>query len=147
MADTTIRWALAKHFITKLRALPALEDVQIEPGFPGDTQEPDSIWISELDGDLEIPVSKAARMQRDDKFTIPFEFRVAGRVDLDETMTRLSVLVAALEELLATDPGLENFDGLIDAEINSEVMTAGNMRGAGCLGFAQVVVSAHARLT
>lgn len=147
-ATTSIRWALTKHLIEILRASEQLAGVQIEPGFPGDRQEAESIWVDGLDGEVNIPVAKADRMHRDDKFDIPFQIRVAGKVDLDETMQRVSEIVAGIEDPLATDPHLEDYAGaIVAAEITDERMTAGEIKGAGWVGFAEVVVNVWVRLT
>lgn len=122
-----------------------LDGVQVEPGWPGDTLKDEAVWVDELDGELVIPVMSAGRKYRDDKFTVPFEIRVTGKKDLDATMSRLSVIVAAIEDVLADDPGLDGLDGLIAAEVTAERMTAGEIANTGWVGFAEVVVSCHAR--
>ena len=144
MASTTIRWDVTKHLIDIIRT--QFNDLQIEPGFPGDRLEAESVWIDELDGEIEIPVMSAGRKYRDDRFTIPFEIRVAGKSDLDSTMERLAEIVAGIEDVMADDPGLDDFDGLLSAEVASERMTAGELKGAGWVGFGEVIVSCHARM-
>lgn len=142
-ATNTIRWDVTKHLIAIIRT--KFNDLQVEAGFPGDRMEAESVWVDELDGEITIPVMKSGRKHRDDEFTIPFEIRVAGRSDLDSTMERISEIIAGIEDVLADDPGLDDFDGLIDAVIDSERMTSGEIRNAGWIGFGEVVVSCHAR--
>lgn len=143
MAPSTIRWDVTKHLVDRIRDRhPGL---QVEPGWPGDRLEAEAVWVDELDGEVTIPVMTAGRKYRDDKFTIPFEIRVAGKGDLDDTMARLSEIVAGIEDDLADDPALGDFDGLISAEVSSERMTSGEIRNVGWIGFAEVVVSCHAR--
>lgn len=127
-----------------LRIGRGLDGVQVEPGYPGDTQTDESVWVDGLDGDVEIPVMTAGRKMRDDEFKVPFAVRVAGLPTLDATMARLSEIVAALEDELADDPGLGALDGLIDAVISSETLTVGQLRTV-FIGFGQVVVDCHAR--
>lgn len=122
-----------------------MDGVLVEPGWPGDKLEAETVWVDQLDGDLSIAVLSAGRKRRDDKFDIPFEIRVAGKSDLDATMDRLSEIVAAIEDVLADDPGLDAFTGLIAAWISSERMTSGEVAGTGWIGFGEVVVSCHAR--
>lgn len=146
MATTSIRWALTKHLIDILRNDVDLASVTVEPGWPGNEYvTAEMVWVDELAGDVVVPVMSAGRKQRDDVFTIPFEIRVAGKTDLDAVMERLSVLVATIEDALANDPGLDTYDGLIDAEVVSERFTAARTPD-GVLGFAEVVVEAHSRL-
>lgn len=144
MASNTIRWSLTKAIIDLLRA--QLPDMQIEPGYPGDTLAAEAIWVGILDGQVDIPVMTAGRKDRDDQFDIPFEVTVRGLSDLDSTMTRLSELVSVIEDVLADDPGLNNFDGVIDAQVTRERMTSADVQGAGRVGNAEVIVSVHSRL-
>lgn len=122
-----------------------LDGVQVEAGWPGDTLKSEAVWIDQLDGEVTIPVMTAGRKYRDDRFTVPFEVRVAGKASLDATMTRLAVIVAEIEDVLADDPGLDTLDGLISAEVSEERMTAGEIANTGWIGFAEIVVSCHAR--
>jgi len=146
-ALTSIRWSLTSHLVDLLRNDPTLLGVSVEPGWPGAKHvTAEMVWVDELAGDVAIPLAVAGRKPRDDDFTIPFELRVAGMTTLDETMARVSELVAAIENVLANDPTLGDFDGLIDAEITSERMTAGETPESGYVGFAEVVVSCHSRL-
>lgn len=145
MATTNVRWAVIQHLLGALRAADGMVGVQVSAGWPGEDVKPDTIWIDSVEGQVQIPVMQGGRKQRDDKFDIPFEFRVVDRKDLDATMQRLTVLVAALEDILADDPGLADEDGVIDAEITDERLTCAQTRD-GALGFAQVTVSVHSRL-
>ncbi|MBM3659477.1 MAG: hypothetical protein FJW95_08215 [Actinobacteria bacterium] len=122
-----------------------LAGVQVEPGWPGDQLEAEAVWVDELDGEVTYPVMVGGRKHRDDKFTIPFQIRVAGQSDLDSTMTRLSEIVAAIEDVFADDPSADGFTGLIDAVISRERMTSGDLRGAGVIGFGEITVACHAR--
>ena len=146
MATTTIRWTVAKYLLDQLRQHNLLGGVLIAPGWPGDNVRPETIWIDELRGDVSIPVLKAGRMYRDDKFEIPLAVRVTSKGDVDLTMTRLLEIVSAIEDVLADAADLNGFDGLISIEVTSESTTAIDSRD-GYYGFGEVVVSAHARLT
>jgi hypothetical protein len=144
MAESrTIRWLCAKRVVELLRERPGLEGVQIEPGFPGDTLEDQAVWIDELDGDIEVPVSKGVDgiVARDDNFTVPFEVRVVGLADLDDTMTRLSEIVAEIELCAATDSQLGQLDGVVTARVTGERFTAAQIKGVGYVGFAEVVIT------
>lgn len=143
MARNTIRWDVTQHLVRQIR--DRFPEIQVEPGWPGDLLAAEAVWVDQLDGEVSIPVLSAGRKYRDDRFTIPFEIRVAGKGTLDATMTRLSEIVAGIEDDLADDPGLGTFDGLISAEITSERMTAGEIRNVGWIGFGEVVVACHAR--
>lgn len=146
MSDTTIRWTCTKHLIDLIRRRSEMDGVTVEPGWPGDKYlTAEMVWVLDLDGDVTIPVMTGGRKHRDDKFEIPLQVRVAGRVDLDATCTRVAELVAAIEDVLAVESTLEDFEGVISAEVTRERATAGRTP-EGCLGFAEVVIAVHARL-
>lgn len=144
MAETTIRWACTEHVIDLISR--RLDGVSVYPGWPGDKlTTAEMVWVSELDGEIAIPVMTGGRKQRDDKFTIPLQVRVTGRPDLSATMGRLSEIVATVEDVLASDSTLGDWDGVVSAEITGERFTATETPSA-YVGFAEVVVSIHARL-
>lgn len=147
MPETSIRWATVKHLVDLLRAHESMAGVLVEPGWPGDLNMTDEmVWLDELSGDVSIPVATGGRKHRDDRFTVPLLVRVAGRRDLDATMSRLTEVCAAIEDVLADDPTLESFDGIVSAQITDEDQTCGSTP-EGPLGFGRVVVSVHSRLT
>lgn len=147
MASTSIRWTVTKHLVDALRNHQALSGVLVEPGWPGeDNLRPSTIYVDELRTEsLLIPVASAGRKNRDDKFAIPFMFRVVDAGSLDDTMTRLTQLVAAVEDVLADSPTIDDMDGVVSAEVTDETMTAG-LRPDGYVGYGQLVVSVHSRL-
>lgn len=148
MAPTTnIRWVCIKHLIDLIRDHPAMVKVLVEPGWPGDkNSRPEMVWIDRVDGDVSIPVMTGGRTTRDDKFDIPFLLRVAGRRDHDITLTRLTEMMSAVEDVLADSPTLDDFDGVVSAEITSESFMCGETPSDGHLGFGELVVSVHSRL-
>ena len=120
--------------------------VTVSPGWPGDNvPSAQLVWITEIDGETSIPVMVGGRKQRNDDFTIPVEIRVAGYGTLDDTMTRVSEIVAVIEDTLANDTSLGSLDGVLSAEIISERMTSA-MFPEGPIGFAEVIVAVSARL-
>ena len=144
MATTNIRWTVTKTLIDLIRAHPSVIGVQVEPGWPGDT-EAEAIWVDELDGEVDMPLMMGGRKIRDDRFTIPFEIRVANRDDLDSTMERLLELVAAIEDVTADDPTLGGLDSMPSAVISHERQICARTPD-GHIGFAEVVVDVHSRL-
>lgn len=147
MATTSVRWTVTKALIDDIRAAPALVGVAVEPGWPGDRNiRPEMVWVADLDGDVSIPLMNAGRTNRDDRFTIPLEVRVGNQNNLDATMARLTEMVAAVEDVLAESSTLGDEDGVVSIEISSERMTCASTP-EGHVGFAEVVVSVHSRLT
>lgn len=147
MATTTIRWACAKHVLDLLRSHPSMGEALVEAGWPGeDNFRPDTVYLDQMTGTLQIPVGTGGRKHRDDTFDIPLRIRVVNRPDLDATQTRLSEIFAAIEDVLANDPTLDDFDSVRSAEVTEETHTAGQ-RPDGWTGYGLVVITVHARLT
>lgn len=147
---TSIRWVLALRLIEQIRDAPELVDVRVEPGWPGERfVKPEMVWIDDIDGDVTIPLIKAARKIRDDEFTVPLEIRVTNRKDLDATMSRLFEIIAAIEDALADSitlgDGASALPGLIACAITSIRTTAAGLP-EGHVGFGEVIVTAHTRL-
>jgi hypothetical protein len=122
-------------------------DVGVTPGYAGESITPDAVWLDSIIGDIEIANLKAGRKERDDNFDVPVLSRVAanGR-DHDEVMERITEIAASIEDELANDPGLDELDGVISAEVTSEQCSCAQFT-EGWIGFGEVIVSVHARLT
>ena len=120
----------------------------IYPGWPGEQTAratAQMVWIDDIDGNVSIPVMVGGRKQRNDDFEIPLEIRVVGLLTLDDTMRRLTDIIAVIENTLADDTSLSDLDGVLSAEITRERLTSA-MSPEGPLGFAQVTVSVSTRL-
>ncbi len=119
-ATTSIRPLVKSAIINKLRLKPALAGVQIAYGWPGDALEKESIWVGKVSGNVKIAVMSAGRKYRDDMFdvTVFISAGLEGGTE-EETEARATVLLAALEDVLADDPSLGSIAGLIDAELSS----------------------------
>lgn len=145
-ATTSIRWQTVERIVALLRSEPLLNGVTVEPGWPGDRcPTAELIWLDEIDGTVNIPVMTGGRKQRDDVFTLPFQFRVIGYGTLSDTMQRLTALVSTVEDLLADDTSLADLDGVLSAEVTEERQTS-SMFPEGPAGFAEVVVTVSTRL-
>lgn len=146
MAAVNIRWAAAERIVELLRRSNMLTGVTVEPGWPGDrVPQAQLIWIDEIDGPTEIPVMTGGRKHRNDDFDIPLQIRVLGQITLDETMSRVSVLMSAVEDELAADTSLGDLDGVLSAEVSRMRITSA-MLPEGPAGFAEVTVSVTTRL-
>ena len=147
MATTSIRWAACEKIVSLLQADASMAGVTVSSGWPGDNAAPMAqlVWIDEIDGPVSIPVMVGGRKERNDDFDVPLQIRVLGYGTLDDTMTRLSEIVAAVENTLANDTSLDSLDGVLSAEITRERMTSA-MFPEGPVAFAEVVVSVSTRL-
>lgn len=146
MATVNIRWQVVSKIIDLISSNPLIAGVTVAPGWPGERNHlAQIIWIDDIDGNVEIPVMTGGRKQRNDDFDIPIQFQVLGFVNLDDTMRRLTELVAIVEDTLADDTSLDNLDGVLSAQITRERMTSA-VTTEGPVGFAEVTVSVTTRL-
>lgn len=147
MATTSIRWIAVNRIVDLLGSSPIMSNVVIAPGFPGEqiARTRELVWVDEIDGPVSIPVMVGGRKERNDDFDIPIEIKVVGLGTLDDTMRRLTEIVAVIEDTLADDTTLADLDGVLSAEITRERMTTATLP-EGPVGFAQVVVSVSTRL-
>lgn len=150
MATGPIRWTCAKTLVDLLRDDPALADVLIEPGFPGDRlNRPESIWLDSPTGTFSAAVLTPGRRMMDDNFRLPLQFRVAGKRTLDAAMDRISELLhIAYQPIVTGTSTLEGLDGVVSAlpgELNGPM--AGETPSDGVVAFAQWTVDVHARIT
>lgn len=146
MATVNIRWTVVSKIIDLISSNPLVAGVTVAPGWPGERNHlAQIIWIDDIDGNVEIPVMTGGRKQRNDDFDIPIQFQVLGFVNLNDTMRRLTELVAIVEDTLADDTSLDNLDGVLSAQITRERMTSA-VTTEGPVGFAEVTVSVTTRL-
>lgn len=141
---TNVRLDVARWLVERIGI--ALPHAQVEPGWPGDNIGRDAIWVDEIEGEQTLPVMAAGRRQRDDRFVVPFEIR-SVRPALDDAADALSVLVAAVEDVLADAHTLDDdVPGVLSAEITDERSLCARTPTDGCRGFARVEVTVHTRL-
>lgn len=148
MAITSIRWSCTKALCTTLSNAAGLVGVTVDPTWPGDKYErPEMVWVDRLTGDVEIAVmtGPTARHIRNDMFEIPFRVQVAGRSSVDEAVTRIEEMIGTIESVLALDPGLDDFDGVLSAEVTHDEYQ-GFLTPDGPLALGEVIVSVHSRL-
>lgn len=150
MPETTIRWQCATKIVELARVHESLIDVDVEATFPGDEVGPECIYLADLDGTLDVPVTRGpARVVYDDTFEMTWavEVRANGRTR-DETMTACDVLVAALQDVIANDAQLGALPGVISARLTRQNGPLGvEFKAVGLVAVAQVIVAVHSRLT
>lgn len=148
MAETTIRWQAVTRIVELARERPELADVNVTPIYPGDEAGAECVYLGDLAGPLSVPVTRAqdARVTYDDKFDITWAIEVWG-TDADTTMARAAQIVAALQDVIATESQLDDLDGVVTARITDQNGPLGTDTRNGILAVAQVVVSVLARYT
>lgn len=91
--------------LAALQARPALAQVQVAYSHPGDTVDHEAIYLGELRGDSNIPVIRAARKKREERYALDVWFDVAAvGPDAQTASERAWALFGELEDLLAEDP-------------------------------------------
>lgn len=150
MATTMVRWAAAKQLQTMIQAHATItDDSVVTLTYPGDAAGPDAIWLeATFEGSLDIPVMTGpARDTREDVFTLVYGLRSQGHSTADDAGTRVAVLAAVLEDVLANDPSVNNLDGVIDALIRPTIgPQVFDMASAGFMGFVRITIEIDSRL-
>ena len=121
---TTVWWLCAQHIVDLLRDHNTLRGkVAVEPGWPGDlNRKAEMVFIDELSSTEDRPVMTQGRQKRDEEFTLPLLVIVTEQRDLDATMSRLSEIVAAIQDTLAEAPTLTDLDGVLMSWVASKSM-------------------------
>lgn len=148
MAETTIRWQAIRRIVDLARERPELTDVNVSTVYPGDEAGAECIYVGDLTGPLTVPVTRAAsaRVTYDDRFDITWAIEAWG-ADPDTTMARADQIIAAFQDVIATESQLDDLDGVVTARITDLNGPLGTDTRNGILAVAQIVVSVHARYT
>lgn len=152
MAATTVRWACVSRIFDLAAEHEALraDDCTVEPIWPGDRAGVECVYVSDVDGELNVPVSRAdgEPVTYDDQFTITIAFDVNsnGR-DNAETMERIEEMVGAVREVVAAQSQLgRNIAGVITARLGAQHGPWGwEIKGVGLAAHAQLDVEVTAR--
>lgn len=147
MATTSIRWAFATELIALIAGAESMATVLVKTSRPGDTEITDEMVyiVMPITGTVALPVGVGGRKPRDDKFEVRLAV-VASRPSIDEAMVRLEEIVADVCDLLAGDPSLGDFDGVLSAEVSATSFGA-DTYADGVWGAGEITVSVHSRLT
>lgn len=146
MATTSIRWVVAKRLVEVFAADARMSGVAVHPTWPGDKNvTAEMVWIGPLEGDVTREVMTGSRLWRDDIFTAPIRARVAIGASTDDAMTRLSEIVGTVDDVLASNAGLSNLDGVISAVVIFEGLTPAQTP-EGLFAFAEMTLQIHTRL-
>lgn len=145
MAATAIRAAMKAKLVTELtKALPL---VAVSNGWPGRNLERDHVWVDRVTGTVEFPLMMAGRKHRDDKFTVRVIFQSSQPGDsIAETDVRAEQLYAALENVIAADPGIGTMNGIVHALIDTVEGPMGELTDEGAVSFMFADIAVHARL-
>ena len=119
----------------------ALPGQQVSYGWPGDVVKRSCIYIGDVTGRFDIPTMKAGRKHRDETYAVEVYIGVVlpGKT-VEAAETQAFTLLAALEDLLANNPG---FVSGVNAAVAGEFdVTSGfNAEGAACAITCKVNVS------
>ncbi|CAB5217847.1 hypothetical protein UFOVP209_23 [uncultured Caudovirales phage] len=146
MATTSVRYAVINAIVTALRSKAALSAVNVQPCYPGDRNIfAETIWIDQVDGNLDIPVMVGGRKEYDDIFNVPVEIRVAGQITPEDCRSRLETLASIVRDCLQDDPTLSGLDGVVSAVMEDQKSYASGTPD-GYIGFAEIVINVHTRI-
>jgi len=149
MATTSIRTAAKAKLVDLLAGRPELAGVQVAYAEPVSNVEAEHVFLGGARGLVNIPTMRTGRKTRDDTFVQEIHF-TAGKPDqtAEQADTRVEEMYGALENLLATDPSLENLDGLKWAIQNGEVeFFEPEAHAEGYVGYCTARIELKSRLT
>lgn len=105
MATRSTAPTFRSALLAALQARAALAQVQTGYSHPGDTREDESIYLGEVRGTSEVPLIRAGRKKREERYTLDVWFDVdAVGPDAQTASERAWSLYGELEDILADDP-------------------------------------------
>jgi hypothetical protein len=148
MPERLNRWTVATSILEQIRQHELITStVSVTGTWPGAEMKHEAIWVESLEGELSNPVMVAGRRQRDDLFDITFAIRIADKPTETACLVRTEEIVGAVEEVVACAAAeLETLEGLIEVAA-PDVSYFGAETKAGFVGFGEVIVPVHVRLT
>ena len=91
-----IAWQCTEYLLDLLGRCPALADVRVDPGWPGDEQSPQMLWVSDIDAnDLDHPVMTGGRIPANENFEVRLQVGVFDHLTNADTQARLAEILGA----------------------------------------------------
>ena len=145
MATTSIRHLVILELMD--RVATALPGVRVDACWPGDELEMESVYVADTIGSLTVPVFGPARLTRDDRFDVRMVVQGGSpQSDTREAMERAALLLAAVEDVLADNPGLGAMDGVVSIGHAIQVEGPNTFPARnGVFTYYLLTISAHAR--
>lgn len=148
MATTSRRTAFIRELFRRMRDDTVLGGIGLTEGWPGDELEPEHVWLDDLDGEENFPVSMAGRVLRDDIFDVVLVCRSATEgADRLDAMDRCESYLNAIGSIVVASNMHGAIDGLVD-------VVTGDKRGpksypgpAGAEAFGRYVLNVHTRIS
>lgn len=148
MASRSTAPTFRAALLAALQAKPALAQVQTGYSHPGDAREDESIYLGEIRGSSGVPVIRASRKKREERYTLDVWFDVdAVGPDAQTASERAWALFGELEDILADDPtvGLGAPFWAVVGDYTETLMFDESRRGWGSL--LRAGIDCEARLT
>ena len=139
--------ALIDALVSTLRARAALTGIQVEPAWPGDNPESESIFVTSTRVDSEIANMRAGRKHRNEDPVIGLTVLVQRHDSPSATRDRAYVLYAEVENALADSPTLGGLDGLLWASITRHESETFGVEPGLARSIIEVEIATKARLT
>lgn len=114
LPTTSISWGLATELADRLAV--ALDPAKVYPYPPSERESAkEVVWLADRSSEVTVPVSTAARRQRDELVTLAWGVWVDGRRNVDDAASRFAEIVAVAENLCADDVFLGGLAGVTEA--------------------------------
>src|SRR4051812_11563500 len=123
------REAVVTALLELLRNHPTLATLGVTSGYPRDFMKPETMWVDGDDGDLDVPTSKAGRLERADVFDLKWFVQVTGKATLDLTRIRLGEIRSVMDDVLADHPTLDDVEGLMFIKLGNVKGSCGELPG------------------
>ena len=143
----SIRWDCVTDIIDGVGGEPLAEGARCSYAYPGDEAKGQQVWVSNIRGELDLPVMAPGRKPRSDIFTITVQILVTDKRDTTLAHVRVQELMQAVENYLAEHCTLAtDLEGVMSARITSANSGATTLP-EGPVAIAEIDVEIHTRLT
>lgn len=120
MATRSVRWLLVQQYAALFSQHPLAGPVAVHAFPPGEMDVTDEMIVAtKITSVWGNPNQKAGRQERDESITVEWAVMVNGLSDEDTCMSRFDELVAVIDDTVADDRTLDNFDGQADASVTA----------------------------
>lgn len=139
-------WDVVGALMVKFRE--ALGEMQVLPGWPGETIEDKTVWISEIAAtSREVPgFVGETRVLMDETYDVKFRVEVHDEVDADDTQAALALIIGKLDSAVREDPRIGETPGLIECLFTTPFEWTVGYAPDGCHGYAQLNLEVRTRL-
>lgn len=141
--DTSRRVAIITNLVAAIAA--ALPEVDVFGHWPGDELAPETVFVTEVTGTLDVPVMQAGRHQRNDEFIVTWALRAGLPAQTPaEAAERVAAMAGAIDSLIADD-SLTGDDTTVVQSWMSDWQHAIALTAEGAVAYGQATTTTQCR--